>query len=343
MKHAVFDYYKAIERTHKGLGNLGAAALLAVKAQKAFCVSAVSGTGKTTELEWAADQSPLGVIRMDSMTRSGLTDMQDELTGYGGVLLVSDLGAADTVYSVREATKVIALLCHEHRLSKRNVSIDLEIDNYYGAALTTIQPASMGRLVTGPEWESVLADKITRYYHLLRPTQIRNEPLEVKTKWGPELESVQMPKPLRATIAKWVDNTIQPWSDSRAVQHWVDYSRAAAALAGRKTAKAIDYAAAKALLAPIRLESYLIGREHISSDRYYLADDHCILTELATYGELNHVRTVKNYRISARTLQRSIDRASTWIIPGGKGAGRHTLSAQAQDVLTECGYKVRAG
>ena len=339
MKHILFDYARKIDRTHPGLGNMATAAFLAVKARKAFILSAVSGTGKTTGLQWAANQIPSGYVRLDSITRSGLVSLESELNDYHGCLVVSDLGAVDTLYSVRESCKVIALLCHEHGLSKKNVAMDLNIDGYYGSALSTVQPASMSKLVGGAEWESVLADKTVRYYHLNRPVKISHMPLNVETKWGLELDDITIPAAIRQKIFKWVESTVQPWSDARAAQHWLDFTRAAAALSGQGTARNVDLEAARTIMRPVRLEAYLIGRESISAQRHYLADDHCILTELATYGRLSHSRTIKNYRISKRTLQRSITAAATWLIPAAKGAAMHLPSEQALDVLAECGYE----
>lgn len=340
MKHTLFDYRRKIDRTHKGLGNLSVACLLACKARKAAIVAAVSGTGKTTAIRWAARQVPHGRIELDSITRSGLKSFEDELNGFSGVFTVNDLGAVDTAYSVRESCKVIALLSHEHGLSKKNVSMDLSISGYYGSALSTIQPASMNALVSGTEWDSVLQDKTTRYYHLTRPTAVNHAEIDLSVKWGPELEYVKATKDVNAHIVKYVKAEIQPWSDARAMAHWLDYAKAAAALAGRKAVLVSDFAAVKEILRPVNLESYLVWRESLSTQRSYLANDHCILTELATYGELSHKRTVKNYRISSRTLQRTLDTAGTWLIPGPRGSNKHLPSQQALDVFSECGYHV---
>ena len=341
MPHPLFSIIKQIDKTHQGAGRVAVANLLAVKACKAMITVAVPGTGKTTSLNWAAAQHPKGEIRMDSITRSGLQGMDKDLSGFAGVLSVADLGSVDTGYSVKEATKVIALLTHEHRINKRNVSIEVDITDFAGAALSTIQPASMNRLIGGADWESVMQDKIVRYYHLLRPTKIRNDPIEVGAKWGIELNEVSISPKLVNTCKKQVDSSVQQWSDSRAVQHWVDFYRASAALAGRKSVQVADVNAAHNVLRPLNLEPYLILRESLSSDRTFLADDMCFLTELATYGRLDHVRAIKNYRVSTRTLQRTIDRAATWLVPGLRGKREHHPSEQAHAVLADAGYHLR--
>lgn len=302
---------------------------------------AVPGVGKTTALDWAAGQNPQGELKLDSITRSGLQDMSEELSDYRGVLSVGDLGAVDTQYSVKEACKVIALLTYEHRLSKKNVSIDINIADFYGSALSTVQPASVGKLIKGADWDSVLQDKIIRYYHLVRPTNVRNDPIDLDINWGPDFMDVAISDKLERACKRYVDGTIQQWSDSRAVQHWTDLYCAAAAFAGRKAVTPQDVSCTHAIMKPLTLEPYLILRESLSSDRSFLSDDMCILTELASYGVLNHVRTIKNYKVSTRTLQRTIDRSATWIVPGPKGRGEHLPSDQAVQVLEAAGFPVK--
>ena len=343
MVHPLFSLISKIDRTHPGAGRLAASCMLTQKAAKAMLVVAVPGTGKTTCIDWAALQNPHGMIRFDSITRSGMAGMDKELSDYKGVLSVADLGAVDTLYSIKEASKVIALLCYEHRLNKRNVSIEIDITGFHGSALATIQPSSVQKLISGADWDSVLQDKLIRYYHLLRPLKIKNAPIEVEAKWGIELDEVRIRAELVNQCRAMVDSSVQQWSDARAVQHWCDFYRAAAALANRQTVAKADVQAAHEVLRPLNLEPYLVLRQSLSSDRTFLADDACMLTELATYSRLDHVRTVKNYRVSNRTLQRSIDRAGTWLIPGLRGKQEHLASEQAIDVLRNSGYQIRGG
>ena len=341
MSHPLFSTISKIEKTHAGAGRMAAACLLAQKASKAMLIVAVPGTGKTTALDWSAAQNPHGEIKLDSITRSGLAGMDKELSDYKGVLSVADLGAVDTQYSVKEASKVVALLCYEHRLNKKNVSIEIDITNFRGSALSTIQPSSVQKLISGADWDSVLQDKLIRYYHLRRPLKIRNSPIDLDVPWGADFEDVAVSPQIVSNCKKYVDQSVQQWSDARAVQHWIDFYRAAAALAGRKAVLKADVDAAHKVMQPLSLEPYLVLRESLSSDRTFLADDCCVLTELASYGKLDHKRTIKNYRVSSRTLQRSIDRSGTWLVPGLRGRMEHLPSEQSIEVLKNAGYPVK--
>ena len=342
MAHPLFSIINKIDRTHPGAGRMAAACLLSQKASKAMLIVAVPGTGKTTALDWSAKQNPHGEIKFDSITRSGLAGMDKDLSDFKGVLSVADLGAVDTQYSVKEASKVVALLCYEHRLNKKNVSIAIDITNFRGSALSTIQPSSVQKLISGADWDSVLQDKLIRYYHLRRPLRIRNEPIELDVPWGVDFAEVNISNAVIASCKRRVDTTVQQWSDARAVGHWCDFYRAASGLAGRKNVIKADVDAAHEILKPLALEPYLVLRESLSADRSFLADDCCVLTELASYGRFDHRRTIKNYRVSNRTLQRSIDRAGTWLVPGLRGKLEHVPSEQAMEVLRNSGYPVKA-
>ena len=92
MKHKLLKYKKQVDKTHKGLGNLFSFCLMNMKARKVAIIVAVSGAGKTTAIEAAAKINPDGNIIRDSVTRSGLKNLEKELTDYRGTFVIDPDG-----------------------------------------------------------------------------------------------------------------------------------------------------------------------------------------------------------------------------------------------------------
>ena len=105
MVHKLLQYIRQVDKTHTGLGRLFSFCLMSVKAKKAVIVIGLAGTGKSTAMKAAVKANRDGSIAKQSMTRSGLMNLQKELTNFKGVLFVEDLANVDTIYSVKESIK----------------------------------------------------------------------------------------------------------------------------------------------------------------------------------------------------------------------------------------------
>ena len=336
--HKIRQIRSDVNRTHNGLGNLVAVNLLSSLASKCLLVVGTQGTGKSVALEAVYALAPERNIRLDAVTRSGLESRQEKLTGFRGLFVVDDLGAIDTDYSASESIKVLALLTHEHRLSKSNATIDMAISDFHGSTAATIQPAAIGKIISKGSWEAVLQDKVTRYYHLTRPKTANHAPIRFKCRPRYKQDSVSVPGTVDKAIRQHVDTHVMQWSDSRAIQHLLDYTKAAARADGRNRATALDLKVVLEVLAPCNLEDYLIYKKELATERQFLVSDCCILTELASYGHIEPTRTRKNYRISASTYYRIMGRESPWYIDDPRHKGIKLPGQAAIDALTEGGY-----
>jgi hypothetical protein len=338
MKHKLLDYKRQVNKTHNGLGNLFSFSLMATKARKFSIIIAVSGTGKTTALKAAMDCNPEENLMLDAITRSGLKPIQEKLNGFKGTFLLSDLGNIDTGYSLKESVKTLVNLVYEHTLSKMNAQINLSINDFQGSALTTGQPVIMQRIVNSPDWEAVIQDKTLRYYHLYRPLKVNNKPIKINAKWGIDLDDVSIVIPKNKQLKELYKMAMTQFGISRAEQHVNDMLRACAALDGRKKVQTKDFDVLIELTKPMRFEQYIVSREGFESDKEFMHNDMCLLTEAATYHKLDKNQMQINYKITRRTLDRILHQMNTWFLPNLKDADTIEISLQTKEVLEECGY-----
>lgn len=338
MKHKLLLYKRQVDRTHKGLGNLFSFALLSTKAKKFAIVIAVSGTGKTTALKAAANVNPEENIFLDSITRSGLVAIDKKLNDFKGTFLLTDLGNIDTAYSLKESVKTLVNLTYEHGISKLNATTNLKIENFQGSALTTGQPVIMQQLINSPDWEAVIQDKTIRYYHLIRPIKVNNSEINVRATWGKPLDEVSIRFVKSEKVKQLYRVGLDQFGISRAHQHIDDLLRACAALDNRKKVIPKDVACLTELIKPMRFEKRIIGREGFESDKRFMHNDMCLLTEAATYHELDKNQMMINYKLERRTLDNILRTMNTWFLPDMKNKDKLDISLQTREVLEECGY-----
>lgn len=338
MKHKLLQYRNAVDKTHQGLGNLFSFSLMCTKARKFCVVVAVSGTGKTTALKAATEVNPEENIILDSLTRSGLVKIAEKMNGFKGTFLLSDLGNIDTGYSLKESVKALVGLVYEHGISKLNAQTQLSISDYNGSALSSGQPVIMQRLINSSDWEAVIQDKTVRYYHLMRPVKVNNKPIDIKTDWGKDLDDVKRIIPKSKKVKSLYRLALDQFGIARAYQHIDDMLMACAALDGRTKVLNKDIDCLLDISRPMRFEKYIISREGFESDKFFMHNDMCLLTEAATYHELSKHQMQINYKITRRTLDNILHNMNTWFLPDMKDKDRLEISLQTKEVLEECGY-----
>lgn len=338
MKHKLLQYRTKVNKTHAGLGNLFSFSLMCTKAKKFCIVVAVAGTGKTTALKAATNANPQENIVLDSLTRSGLVKLKDKMNGFEGTFLLSDLGNIDTGYSLKESVKTLVALVYEHGLSKLNAQTELNIEDFQGGALTSGQPVIMQRIINSSDWEAVIQDKTIRYYHLMRPVKVNNKPIDINADWGIDLDDVSKTIPKSAKVKDLYRLALDQFGIARAYQHIDDMLRACAALDNRKKVLNKDVDVLTELTKPMRFEKYIISREGFESDKFFMHNDMCLLTEAATYHKLNKDQIQINYKITRRTLDNILHNMNTWFLPDMKDKDRLEISLQTKEVLEECGY-----
>lgn len=313
--HALIKYKREVDRSHKGLGNLYAFSLLGTKAQKCIIVVGTAGSGKSVAMKEATKANLNGSIIRDAMTRSGLDKLQKELTGFRGTFLVEDLGNIDTSYSLMEGIKTAVALAYDHKLSKLNAKLDLEITDYYGSFISSVQPEIMPMMINNTSWEAVIRDKTIRYYHILRAVKPNRKPMNIKTKWGVDLTQVQGMKRKSNAYMELKRVFLDQHGLTRAEEHIEDFLKASAALDGRKQVTEQDVKVVLELTRPMRIEKTLVYKQGVASEKEFLVDHCYMLTEFATYGVCTYEQTASNWFVTTKSVKRILHNvAELWTV-----------------------------
>lgn len=337
--HKLIAYAKAINKTHAGLGNLVSFSLLGIKARKFVLIVSVAGSGKSTGMEAAVAANTDGNFAIQAFTRSGLGLREKELTGFKGTILVDDLGNIDTSYSLKEAIKAGIMLTYGHELTKMNASVNLNITNFRGSVITSVQPVKMQQIISGSDWEAVMRDKTVRYYHLRRPVKPNRNKIDVKMSWGKDFEHVKTGKLNKRLLEPLYEIGLLQWGRSRVNEHIEDFLKAAAALDGRTTVRPIDYKVVLELIKPMALENYVIEKEGFESEKYFLHDHVCLLTEFGTYDPLKKAAIMTDFGISRRTLDGLLQKVRILYTPDPIDKEVLHPSTECLQILRECGSR----
>ena len=339
--HKLLTYKNKVEKTHKGLGNLFVFDLVGTKANKLIINIGIAGSGKSAAQRAVAKCNTNQHIERDAITRSGLEKLQKELNGFRGTFLIDDLGNVDTSYSLQESIKAAVALTYDHGLSKLNAKTDLEISDFYGAFLTSIQPEVMPQVVNSVSWEAVIRDKSIRYYHLFRVTKPNREPIDISVNWGIDLNDVSYQKiktPIHDELRKVF---LSQHGLSRADEHLTDFLKASAALDNRKKVTLLDYKVLLEITRPMRLENQMLWKSTIAGEKEFLVDHFYLLSEFATYGKVSLEQLASNWFVTANSLQRILqDVKELYTILPNDLEYIH-MREITQNILNESGYEVR--
>ena len=327
-----------VEKTHTGLGSLYAFSLICVKASKALVVISPAGTGKSSTINAAAKINPDGVIEAGSLTRSGIPKASMNLNDSKRTILTDDLGEIDTKYSALETLKTAVHLVYEHQISKYNSTTQLNIQNFHGSFLTTIQPNKMQEIVSSSSWEAVIRDKMIRYYHLIRPIKPVIAPIAVKAKWGTDISKVSDKIPKSDYYQILIDLAYSQWSKSRGKQHLQDFLKACAALDNRQRIMTKDLELLWYLMMPMKLEQYFMVKHQLESQINFQNDHLCILSELASYDTLTIQDIMNDFHISQHNAKDIIFKLDDIVMCEPEYPFRIRATEIARKILLECGF-----
>lgn len=336
--HSLIRYKRAVDKTHKGLGNLYAFSLLSTKAKKMTIVIGTAGSGKSKAMIAASRANTAGSIERDSMTRSGLEKLEKDLTGFRGTFLVEDLGNIDTGYSLMESVKTAVALAYDHKISKLNAKLDLEISDYYGAFISSVQPEIVPKMINNPAWEAVIRDKTIRYYHILRATKPNRKDIECNVKWGNDITQIKPTKKRSKLYAELKRVFLDQHGLTRAEEHVEDFLKASAALDGRKTVSEIDVKTCLELTRPMRLEKTLVWKQGVASEKEFLVDHCYMLTEFATYKIPSYEQLATNWFVTEKSVKRILQNVSEMWTVRPKDLNHIHMRAVTKDALKESGY-----
>ena len=337
--HRLLQYRNQVNKTHKGLGNLFSYSLLVTKAKKVGIIIAVAGSGKTTAIEAAAKANKKDYLMFDSITRSGLKPIEQKLNGFEGTFVINDLGNIDTAYSSSESIKTAVMLTYEHHLNKLNSTLNLNIENFYGSFITSAQPAIMQRIVNTVDWEAVVRDKTTRYYHLPRPTKPNKNHIEVNVNWGIDIDLVKYKQPKGIEFDEFMQVGLSQWGLSRAHIHIEDMLKACAALDNRKAVRPEDVKVCLELTKPMRLENYVVEKLGFESHKEFMHNHVCLLTEFATYGhQITKQQIASDFFMSLRNVNRVLQDVRELYTEDPHDSAVLHASEETFKILEDCGY-----
>jgi len=302
--HKVKQYVKQVNRTHRGLGKLYGMALVATKAKKCMITIAPAGCGKSTVTNALRNLDWIETRIYDSVTRGALRFIAKELSGFNGLVVIDDMGKIDTQYSRMATTTTFAELCYSHFIRKLTMTLNINVEDFYGSAILNIQPSVFSGLIEGAEWEAVIRDKTLRYYHLHRPIKSCEEPIRVKPEKGIPINQVSFPN-RRSKMYRLLEaiGRIQ-WSRARVHEHLTDLLRACAALDRRTRIGVQDYHLLYYLMKPMVAERFLVDKSGFELGRWFNSNAFCILVELASYPELTPRHIADDYHVAPSTVNR---------------------------------------
>lgn len=335
--HRVREMIKEVNKTHERLGPMIAMNLLAAKAKKTILNIAPAGCGKSV-----ATDTLSGILygrhrRYDSLTLAGLHRVQEDFVETDQHIIVDDLGQEKSDWSRTSTIAVLANLVYGHGVHKVTHSYEIKVEDFRGSASMNIQPIMMRSLVAASEWESVIQDKVIRYYHMFRPTNPTTGLPEMDELWGKPLDNVKLTaKGGKLWYQLVVIGQVQ-WGQSRVIEHIPDLLRALAALDNRKEVKVTDYYLLIRLLKPLQFERYLVDAYAMEGAKVFNFNLHPILVELASFGTPTLEQIAVDYKVSTSTVDRVLTQLKDWVWKKTNSPTRVMPMDYTKEVFDLCG------
>ncbi len=345
--HRVVEAALTVEQTHPRLGRLYAACLIAARAHICILPIAPAGCGKSV-VSRSLYQSIKPSMRFDSITRSGLVKLQDEFTGYSGLLVVDDLGKIDTAYGRTGTVTTMCELVYSHFVTKHSGRDAIVVENFNGSAILNCQPVVFRWVVLGDEWDATIADKTLRYYHFYRPEAPTEDELPDMQFQDIAIADVEPPKTSSKEYAVLRELGQVQWSRARVDEHWSKLLRAVAALDGRKAVTREDMIIANTIFRPMFTERHLMRRRALESERDFDNDLLCFFVEWASHGPFTIDDIMEDYHVSQSTAYAILNKYQRYWQPVGDKPKRFAPSSlplnsgtdrTMYDVLAECGIE----
>lgn len=300
-EHPLLVIRDHIEQTHMGLGNLAVMALIAAKARQCFIVVSPPGCGKSTVGAWLNLVHPECYVR-DSLTRSSLKVYESLFNGFRGLLVFDDVGKIDTDHSRIQTLVTMAELVHGHFVSKSSFQLNIEIDDFQGAAILNVQPNVLKSVVENPVWSSNLADKSLRYYHLHRALSPNRSPIDAEMHWGLDIEEIGKVDESSAVWRQLYEIGTTQWTRPRAIEHIEDLVKATAALGSNPEPDDNDMEVLLELIRPMCIEAELLEKHGFGTDATLNANLLYLLVEFASYPVLTYDLMAQDYHMKPRQV-----------------------------------------
>ena len=311
LEHPLTALIESVNTTHPGLGNLAAISVVAAKARQCLITVAAPGTGKSTITNWLQAKHPNAFVE-DSYTRSSLKALEEQFNGFDGLLLIDDIGKIDSDWSRVQTLVTLAELVYGHFIGKHTKDIHINIDDFHGAAVMNIQPNVLKEVIEHPTWQSNLADKSLRYYHLYRAIDPALTELDVEIDWGLNFPDVLKYEGDPVWFDAILDIGLQQWTRARAMEHCHALIRAVAALGNHYAPDQVDCQVLLELMLPMTVEmevseqSGFGGKVTLNVGLLYL------LSEFASYQNVTYEIIAQDMKIKIRRVAMILESMSEW-------------------------------
>lgn len=273
---------------------------------------APAGCGKSAATDTALNLMKGIAIKYTSITLAGLGRIAEEISGYGGHIIIDDLGAEKSLWSRTATISVLSHLVYTHNVDKITQTARITIRDFFGSAALNIQPIMMQSIVQDDDWVAVVRDKCIRYYHLIRPTKPRKGLPNVTLNWGENINNVKEPQRKGKLWYQILYIGLIQWSYARCLEHIPEMLKACAAIDNRTTVNKEDYKILYKLMKPMQLERYLLESAGFEAGRYFNNDIYCILVEIASHKNPTIETIATDYKIHPRTVERIIENAKEY-------------------------------
>lgn len=337
-EHPLLVTRDAIERTHPGLGNLAVMAVVAAKARQCFIVVSPPGCGKSTVGAWLDAVHPEAYVR-DSLTRSSLKVYESLFNNFRGLVIFDDVGKIDTDHSRIQTLVTMAELVHGHFVSKSSFQLNIEIDDFRGAALLNVQPNVLKSVVENPVWSSNLADKSLRYYHLHRALSPNRSPIDAEVHWGLEIDDIEAVNEDSAFWRELYTIGTTQWTRPRAIEHLEDLIKATAALGSNPTPDDNDMEVLLELIRPMCIEGELLEKKGFGTDATLNANLLYLLVEFASYPVLTYELMAQDYHMKPRQVSYILEQMQPYFEKIGTNPVRLQPTADLISLLKQAGIR----
>lgn len=336
--HQLYTVINDVEKTHLGLGNALAFAIICVKAKKCLLLISPAGCGKSVITNTIGNSYPDTYI-LDSATTASLSQHNEEFSNFRGLVTVDDMGKISDTYSRKHTLTAFTELCYSHFITRYTFRASVIITDFYGSVILNTQPVILAEICQYPEWESVLQDKTIRYYHLYRPTKPEAKLPEVNIDWGIDLDLVSKPDPRYKLYSKLEDISAIQWSDARLMEHLDKLLRATAALDRRQEVKHEDFMLLHRLIRPLTVERYIMHKSGFELGRWMNSNSIAVLVEFASWKNVSIERIARDYKISPSTVYRLLGEIKEWFAFDESMSKQVIPKRELVKVLREAGVK----
>ena len=277
--------YDNVEKTHPKLGKLAILEIICDTANKALLVIGTSGTGKSAAMKYVADTVSRQKILIDSVTVSGLKYTQKLFNGANMTVLVDDVSKGGTEYSQIQTIATLGELAYSGFIKKYTLQIAIEIENFRGAVIMNGQPLILKRVLSAPEFETDIRDKVIRYYHLPRPVNPTIWYPRNGIQHGYNINDVDIPEKVYKSeyYSKALENFLYEFTKGRAVLHLDNMIKAVAVIEERDKASIEDVKFIEYISRNFRIENEIYYKRDLEGARILDPNVIPLLSIIATY------------------------------------------------------------